>query len=89
MYPGCRAVRPAEELSEPVVAEPRRKIPQSEHVLEELVHRGPPWRIVAGNRAALCLRRVGYSPEQKISVHSAPAERKEATHSALPPGRGC
>ena len=73
-----RAVERAEELLQQVVAELSREVPQLELVLEELVHAGPPWLVLAGT-----------SPEQKISVHSAPAEGHGATQSALSPGGRC
>ena len=42
VHPGRRAVAPAEVLFEPVIAELPHKIPQPEHVLEELVHEVSP-----------------------------------------------
>ena len=62
------------------------EVPQPEHVVEEIVHRGPSRRVVAGYGAELRLRVLGTSPEQKTSVHVAPAERHEATIRALSPG---
>ena len=84
--PDCRALGLAEELLQPVVAKLRCEVPQLEHVVEEVVHRGPSRRVVAGYGAELRLRVLGPSPEQKISAHVAPAERHEATHRALSPG---
>ena len=59
VHPNRRAVRPAKELLQPVVAELPRKVPQPEHVLEELVHRGHPPRVVASNCEELGLCCLG------------------------------
>ena len=61
-HPGHRAVRRAEELLQPVVAELPHKVPQPEHVLEELISGGPPRQVVPGHRAELCLCRLDYQP---------------------------
>ena len=45
-----------------MVSELPHEITQPEHVLEELVHAGPPWRLVAGNCAELRLGRLGHQP---------------------------
>ena len=49
--PGRRALGLAEELLQPVVAKLPREVPQPEHVVEEIVHRGPSRRVVSGPRA--------------------------------------
>ena len=49
-------------------AELSHEIPPPEHVLEELVHAGPPRRVVAGNRAELCSAASGTNPEQNIPI---------------------
>ena len=36
------------------------EVPQPEHVVEEIVHRGPSWRVVAGYGAELRLRVLGH-----------------------------
>ena len=36
------------------------EVPQQEHVVEEIVHRGPSWRVVAGYGAELRLRVLGH-----------------------------
>ena len=58
--PGRRALGLAEELLQPVVAKLPCEVPQPEHVVEEIVHRGPPWRDVAGYGAELRLRVLGH-----------------------------
>ena len=62
VHPGRRAVGRAGELLQPAVAELPHEIPQPEHVLEELVHGGPPRWVVAGNRAELRVCRFGHQP---------------------------
>ena len=84
-----RAAGCAEEVLVLVVAGLPRKVPQPRHVLEGLVHGGPPRRAVAGNRESCASAASRASPEQKTSIHSAPAERQEATQSALSPAGRC
>ena len=48
LCPGCRALGLAEELLQPVVAKLPCEVPQPEHVVEEIVHRGPSRRVVSG-----------------------------------------
>ena len=62
MHPGRRAVGRAEELLQPVVAELPHEVPQPQHVLEELIYRGPSRQVVAGNYAELRFRRVRHQP---------------------------
>ena len=62
VHPVRHAVGRAKELPEPVDAELPCEVPQPEHVLEELFHGGPPWRVVAGNCSTLRLRRLGHQP---------------------------
>ena len=62
VHPGRRAYGPAEELLQPVVAELPCEISQPEHMVEEIVHGGPPWWVVAGNGAELRLRLLWYQP---------------------------
>ena len=84
--PGRRASGLAEELLQPVVAKLPCEVPQPEHVVEEIVHRGPSRRVVAGYGAELRLRVLGHQSGAEDFVHMAPAERHEATHRALSPG---
>ena len=58
--PGCRALGLAEELLQRVVAKLPCEVPQQEHVVEEIVHRGPSRRVVAGYGAELRLRVLGH-----------------------------
>ena len=87
VHPGRRAVRRAEELLQLLVAELRRRVPQPEHALEELVHGGPPSRVVAGNRAGLRLCRLWHQPgaENLHPVGASGAPRGGPQH--LIPGR--
>ena len=57
---GRRAQGLAEELLQPVVAKLPCEVPQPEHVVEGIVHRGPSWRVVAGYGAELRLRVLGH-----------------------------
>ena len=61
--PGRRALGLAEELLQPVVAKLPRELPQPEHVVEEIVHRGPSRRVVSGYGAELRLRVLGHQSE--------------------------
>ena len=45
-----------------MVAELPHEVPQPEHVLEGLVHGGPSWCVVAGDRAELRFCRLGHQP---------------------------
>ena len=81
-YLGRDTVRRAEELLQPVVAQPPCKIPQPEHMFEELVHGGFPWRVIAVIVRSCASAASGSSLEQKTSSNSAPAEPDEATCSA-------
>ena len=45
-----------------MVTELPREVPQPGHGLEEFFHGGPPWLVVAGNRAELCLRHLRQQP---------------------------
>ena len=58
--PGCCALGLAEELLQPVVAKLPFEVPQPEHVVEKIVHRGPSRRVVAGYGAELHLRVLGH-----------------------------
>ena len=60
VHPGRRALGLAEELLPPVVAKLPREVPQPEHVVEEIVHRGPSRRVVSGYGAELRLRVLGH-----------------------------
>ena len=51
--PGRRPLGLAEELLQPVVAKLPCEVPQPEHVVEEIVHRGPSRRVVSGYGAEL------------------------------------
>ena len=53
---GRRALGLAGELLQPVVAKLPCEVPQPEHVVEEIVHRGPSRRVVSGYGAELRLR---------------------------------
>ena len=63
--PGRRLLRLAEELLQPMVAKLPCEVPQPGHVVEEIVHRGPYRRVVAGYGAELRLR---------VLVHQSGAE---------------
>ena len=54
--PGRRALRLAEELLQLSVAKLPCEVPQLEHVVEEIFHRGPSRRVLAGYGAELRLR---------------------------------
>ena len=58
-------MRCAAELLQQVFAQLPRKVPQPEHVVEEIVDEGPPWRVTADNRAELspCCLRHQHKPE--------------------------
>ena len=43
-----------------MVAKLACKVPQPVHVVEEIVHRGPSWRVIAGYGAELRLRVLGH-----------------------------
>ena len=58
--PGRRALGLAEELLQPVVAKLPGEVPQPEHVVEEIVHRGPSRRVVSGYGPELRLRVLGH-----------------------------
>ena len=53
--PGRRALGLAEELLQPVVTKLPCEVPQPEHVVEEIIHRGPSRRVVSGYGAELRL----------------------------------
>ena len=72
-----------------MVAELPRKVPQPEHVLEELFHGGFPWWFWRAIMRSCGTAASGTNPKKKTSIHSAPAERHEATGSALSPGGRC
>ena len=58
--PGRRALGLSEELLQPVVAKLPREVPQPEHVVEKIVHRGPSRRVVSGYGAELRIRVLGH-----------------------------
>ena len=58
--PGRRALGLAEELLQPVVAKLPCEVSQPEHVVEEIVHRGPSRRVVAGYGTELRLCVLGH-----------------------------
>ena len=57
--PGRLALGLAEEVLQPVVAKLPCEVPQPEHVVEEIVHRGPSRRVVPGYGAELRLCVLG------------------------------
>ena len=50
-----------------MVAQLPCEVPQPEHVVEEKVHRGPSWRVVAGYGAELRLRVLGHQSRAEDS----------------------
>ena len=62
------------------------EVPQPEHVVEEIVHRGPSRRVVAGYGAELRLRVLGHQPGAEDFCPCGACGVIEATHRALSPG---
>ena len=69
-----------------VISELPDKVPQPEHVLEEMVRGGPSWQVVVRHCVELRFCSLGHQPRAEDFRLIAPAERHEVIHRALSPG---
>ena len=69
-----------------------REIPRAEHLVEEIVHGYPSWRVVAGYGAELRLRRLGHQPRAGDFCPCGARRAPRGHEESLVPGRevaGC